>query len=149
MELRGEFSFFKMKDQTEALSHSGAYGIPFSEQVDKFHISFMIGDDQPRFQKPEVIRKAGMNCGYQFHATRFVGNSTASELEIENRGIAPFYYDAFPAVAGVRSEVSLTGLLPGESWRSRIAKASKTPVVSIECDRWVPGQKIEFAADLK
>jgi hypothetical protein len=43
----------------------------------------------------------------------------------------------------------LKGLLPGETRRFPIAKAGKTPVLSIECDRLIPGQKIEFAANLK
>ncbi|MEI8212682.1 MAG: DUF4832 domain-containing protein [Planctomycetota bacterium] len=145
----GEFSFFSKKDQKEALSPKGPYGIPFSEQAAKFHVSFIIGDDQTRFQKAPVIRNAGMSCGYQFKVTRFVSSSTQSELDIENMGIAPIYFDAFPAIDGVRSEGSLKGLLPRESRTFRIAQGSKMPLVTIECDRLVPGQKIEYSADLQ
>tara|TARA_R110001592_G_scaffold165883_1_gene400455 strand:+ start:46354 stop:47493 length:1140 start_codon:yes stop_codon:yes gene_type:complete len=42
----GEFSFFRKKDQKDALAPNGPYGIPFAEQAAKFHVSFIIGDDQ-------------------------------------------------------------------------------------------------------
>ena len=144
----GEFSFFARKDQKEALSPNGPYGIPFADQASKFHVSFIIGDDQPRFQSPEVIRNAGMACGYRFKVIRFLTSSTASELEIENTGIAPIYYNAYPAVDGVRSGTTLKGLEPGQRRQFRIAKGGVLPVVTIECDRLVPGQKIGFEADL-
>jgi len=145
----GEFSFFKKKDQKDALAPSGPYGIPFAEHAAKFHVSFIIGDAQPRFQKADVIRNAGMNCGYRFKVNRFVASSTASELNIENTGIAPIYFDAFPAINGVRSATSLKGLLPGESREFRIAKGGTMPVLNIDCDRLTPGQKIEYIADLR
>ncbi|HAH44926.1 hypothetical protein [Gimesia sp.] len=144
----GEFSFFKKKDQQEALAPQGPYGIAFAEQAAKFHVSFIIGDDQPRYRNAEVIRQAGMDCGYRFKINRFVASSTASELEIENTGIAPIYFNAFPAIDGVRSEKSLKGLLPGESRHFRIAKGGRAPILTIDCDRLVPGQKIEYIADL-
>ena len=144
----GEFSFFARKDQKEALSPNGPYGIPFPDQASKFHVSFIIGDDQPRFQSPDVIRDAAMACGYRFKVNRFLTSSTSSELEIENTGIAPIYYHAYPAVDGVRSGTSLKGLQPGERRQFRVAKGGDLPVVSIECDRLVPGQQIGFEADL-
>ena len=144
----GEFSFFKKKDQKEALTPNGPYKIPFAEQAAKFHVSFIIGDDQPRFQNADVIRNAGLNCGYRFKVNRFVASATVSELDIENTGIAPIYFDAYPAIGRVRSETSLKGLLPGESRQFRCAKGGRMPVLTIECDRLVPGQKIEYLADL-
>ena len=145
----GEFSFFSKKDQREALASNGPYGTPFAQQAAKYHISFMIGDDQPRYRSAEVIREAGMQCGYRFKVTRFVTGRNHSELRIENIGIAPIYYDAYPAVDGVRSENSLKGLLPGETKDFSIPQVSTDPAVSIECDRLVAGQRIQFQADLR
>jgi hypothetical protein len=51
-------------------------------------------------------------------------------------------------VNGVRSPVSLKGLLPGASLDLEMASGGIAPVLSIECDHLVAGQKIEFAADL-
>lgn len=144
----GEFSFFARKDQKQALAPQGPYGIPFADQAAKFHISFMIGDDQPRFQKTDVIREAGMACGYRFTVKQYLASTTSSELEIENTGIAPIYFDAFPAIDGTRSETTLRGLLPGQSRRFQIARGGDSLKVTIESDRLVAGQKIEFEANL-
>ncbi len=144
----GEFSFFKKRDQVEALGPTGPYGIPFHEQAARFHVSFIIGDDQPKYQKPEVVRRAGMQCGYQFKVTRFGVSSEATVIDIENIGIAPIYYDAFPAIDGTRSPTTLKGLLPGQTRECRIAKRNHSPKLTIECDRLVAGQVIEYSADL-
>lgn len=145
----GEFSFFKPKDQREALAPKGPYGIPFAEQAARFHVSFIIGDDQPRFQKADRLREAGLACGYRFTVTRFAASNSASEVVIKNVGVAPIYHSAFPAVNGVRSTDSLMGLLPGESRLFKIDTGGQKPELSIESDRLVTGQRIEFDAALE
>ena len=145
----GEFSFFESRDQKLALAPKGPHGIPFAQQAAKFHISFMIGDGQPEVQKPAVIREAGLSTGYRFRVTKFEVAGARSRLEITNGGIAPCYYDAFPAVNGIRSGTSLKGLLPGETRRFEVAEGGDAPRVTIEADRLVPGQRIGFDADLK
>lgn len=144
----GEFSFFEAKDQREALAARGPHGISFETQAAKFHVSFIIGDAQPQFQSNERIRDAGLACGYRFQVTRFEASGTRSLVEVSNRGIAPIYYDAFPAVNGQRSAESLKGLLPGQSRAFELATGGDTPVLTIECDRLVRGQRIGFDADL-
>lgn len=144
----GEFSFFAKVDQTKALAPKGPHGIPFEKQAADFHISFMIGDDQPTFQKPARIREAGMACGYRFRVKKFEASADAARVEIENRGIAPIYYDAHPAIGGVRSKESLKGMLPGEKRTFEIAAGGTDPALTIECDRLVKGQRIGFDADL-
>jgi hypothetical protein len=143
----GEFSFYEPKDQKEALAPEGPHGVPFEEHAAKFHITFMIGDAQPRHQKPERIREAGMACGYRFRVVDFRGSADRSVAMIENTGIAPIYHDAYPAVGGVRSAVSLKGLLPGESRAFPIEAGGDA--LTIESDRLVPGQRIAFDADLQ
>jgi hypothetical protein len=108
----------------------------------------MIGDGQPQYQKPQRIREAGLACGYRFRVTRFAASENRAEVTIENAGIAPLYFDAFPTVNGVRSERSLRGLLPGESRQYDVAAGGGSPTLTIECDRLVPGQRIQFDADL-
>lgn len=144
----GEFSFFERKDQTEALAPKGPHGISFEEQAAKFHISFMIGDSQPRYQSNERILKAGLACGYRFQVTAFESGDNRSSTTIRNNGIAPIYHDAYPSVNGVRSQESLKGLLPGKSRTFAIASGGIQPRLTIECDRLVPGQRIEFDAAL-
>mgnify|MGYP000959251331 CR=1 FL=1 len=145
----GEFSFFEKVDQSDALGPRGPHGVPFEEHAAKFHISFMIGDAQPRNQTADRIREAGRACGYRFRVTRFEASNDRSRLTVENRGIAPIYHHAFPTVNGVRSTVSLKGLLPRESRAFEVAAGGATPTLTIESDRLVPGQRIEYDADLQ
>ena len=142
----GEFSFFEAKDQKKALSVNGPHGVPFEKQAAKFHVSFIIGDDQPNFQNSERIRAAGQACGYRFRVTRFECNSARSTVTIENEGIAPIYYDAYPAVNAVRSKQSLRGLLPSESRSFDIDSGGSSPVLTIQSDRLVQGQEIQYDA---
>lgn len=144
----GELSFFESKDQKEALAVKGPHGVPFEQQAAKFHVSFIIGDDQPRFQKPQRIRAAGLACGYRFQVTRFAASAKQSVVAIKNTGIAPIYYDAFPAVNGMRSKQSLRGLLPGEERSFAVASGGDAPALTIQSDRLVRGQQIEYDAEL-
>lgn len=143
----GEFSFFEEADQKLALAPRGPHGVPFEEHAAKFHLSFIIGDDQPRLHPAARILSAGQALGYRFHVTRFEANQQRSVVTIENRGIAPIYFDAYPAVNDVRSTASLKGLLPGESRRFEIAAGGTAPKLTIACDRLVPGQAIQFEAN--
>lgn len=145
----GEFSFFKKVDQSKALAPKGPHGIPFEKHAAKFHVSFMIGDAQPQFQPAERIRAAGLACGYRFRVTKFEASAAAAQVEMANEGIAPFYYDAFPAVNGVRSSTSLKGLLPGERRVFAVSAGGTAPRLTVECDRLSPGQRIGYVADLK
>lgn len=144
----GEFSFYETRDQKDALAPTGPHGVPFARQAAKFHVSFIIGDGQPRYQKPEVIREAGLACGYRFRVSGFGASEGRSEVTVRNEGIAPIYHDAYPAVGGVRARESLKGLLPGESRTFAIGAGGASPGLTIESDRLVPGQRIEYDADL-
>lgn len=145
----GEFSFFQKVDQSKALAPKGPHGISFEQQAAKFHVSFIIGDGQPRFQPAKRIQAAGLACGYRFRVTKFAVSDAAAQAEITNEGIAPLYYDAFPAVNGVRSNTSLKGLLPGARRAFAVAAGGSAPKLTLECDRLVPGQRMGYVADLK
>lgn len=145
----GEFSFFKKVDQSKALDPSGPHGIAFEKQAADFHVSFIIGDDQPRFQKPDRIREASMACGYRFQIEKLEASKSLSRVVVRNNGIAPIYYDAFPTVNGVRAKDSLKGLLPGEDREFEIAAGGESPELTIECDRLLKNQSIGFDADLR
>ena len=145
----GEFSFFKKVDQSKALDPNGPHEIAFEKQAADFHISFIIGDDQPRFQKPDRIREAGMACGYRFQIEKLEASEKLSRVIVRNNGIAPIYYDAFPTVNSVRANDSLKGLLPGEAREFEIAAGGESPKLSIECDRLLKNQSIGFDADLR
>ena len=144
----GEFSYYTGHDQKEALAANGPYGISFEKAAADFHITFMIGNDQPRHQPMDRVRASGLACGYKFRIGAFEASPSRSRVTITNNGIAPIYHDAFVTVNGVRASRSLKGLLPGELRTDEIKAGGTSPKLSIECDRLVPGQAIEFSADL-
>lgn len=144
----GEFSYYNKQEQKAALAPAGPHGIPFEQAAKAFHITYMIGSDQPDYQPMDRIRAAGLACGYRFRVVAFASAAGVSSVTVLNAGIAPIYQDAFPAVDGIRSAASLKGLAPGERREFRVPAGGPSPRLSIECDRLVPGQRIEFEAEL-
>ena len=78
----------------------------------------------------------------------FLMISSVTEIFVENVGIAPIYYDAFVTVNGVRSQDSLKYLRPGDVKKYDVASGGVSPILTIESDRLISGQEIEFEADL-
>ena len=144
----GEFSYYNQRDQKLALAPNGPNGVSFETAASDFHISYMIGSDQPLHQPMTRIRAAGLACGYKFRVTKFQAGEHSARVTVANMGIAPIYHDAFAAVNGVRAIRSLKALAPGESATFEIASGGASPRFTIESDRLVPGQSIEFEADL-
>ena len=143
----GEFSYYNDSDQKNALAANGPNGVSFEAAARDFHITFMIANDQPKYQKMERIREAGLACGYRFKIVEFKTGADRSRVTVSNVGIAPIYHDAFVAVNGLRAKASLKGLRPGESRTFDVSGGGDK--VTIESDRLLPGQRIEFDADLK
>lgn len=147
----GEFSYYNKRDQRLALGPSGPNGDSFEKAAARFHISFMIGDDQAKYQSLDRIRAAGMHCGYKFHVEKLESNGTETRGTIANRGVAPIYFDAYPAIlqsgSEVRSTVSLKHLLPGEQRQFTIPAKADASNFRIACDRLVEGQHIPFTSN--
>ncbi len=144
----GEFSYYTRHDQEHALATKGPHGEPFVDAARRFHITYMFGNDQHRYRTEDEIKEAGMAIGYRFRVERFDTDGRRCRVGITNSGVAPIYYDAYPAVGGVRSETSLKGLLPGESVRCVIDAPASKGTLRIECDRLVEGQVIGYDATL-
>jgi len=144
----GEFSYYNKRDQKLALAPNGPNGVSFETAAREFHISYMIGSDQPQYQSMARIQQAGLACGYKFRVLKFQVGDHSARVTVANEGIAPIYHDAFAAVNGVRAGGSLKGLAPGESATFDIASGGASPRLTIESDRLVPGQHIEFEAAL-
>ncbi len=145
----GEISYYTTQDQKQALAPTGPHGIPFERAAAEFHITFMIANDQPKYQPMARISTAGLACGYRFRILAFEASSSRSRVTVTNTGVAPIYHDAYLAVNGVRAERSLKGLLPGQSRTDEIASGGAAPRLTIACDRLVPGQTIDFEANLR
>ncbi len=136
----GEFSYYNNRDQKLALSAAGPHGDPFPAAAARFHLSWIIGSDQPRHAGLEAVRQAGRVLGYRFRVASIASDRTSTRVEVVNDGIAPIYQDAWPARGGVRSPTSLRTLLPGERRTCIIPAASGG--FSIASDRLSPGQTI-------
>lgn len=70
-------------------------------------------------------------------------------VTIENSGVAPIYFDAFVTINAVRSTESLKYLQAGDTREFLVRSGGEKPILSIECDHLVPGQIIEYEAELK
>lgn len=147
--LGGEFSYYSDYDQQNVLSlPNGPWGRTFESFAEQYNISYIIGNDQYGYQSAERIKQASMATGYRFNIDSFSASATQSRVTISNTGIAPIYYDAYPAIDGIRASMSLKGLLPGETQNFEFEVGGSAPTFSIESDHLVAGQNIEFSADL-
>lgn len=144
----GELSYYSEFDQKNALNIAGIYGRTYEKLSADFHITYMIGNDQPEYQTNQRIKDAGLANGYKFYITEFKASSSRARVTVTNRGIAPIYYDTYVAINGVRSTQSLKGLLPNATLTVEINSGGARPVLTIECDRLVTGQEIQFSANL-
>jgi len=140
----GEFSYYTDYDQQHVLDPEGPWGRSFEDFAGQYHISYIMGNDQPSYQSMERIKEASMACGYRFRIISWYASDDSSVVTVTNDGIAPIYYDAYIAVNGIRAAQSLKGLCPGEELISLVASGGNDPSISIECDRLLPGQVIQF-----
>lgn len=146
--LGGELSYYTTADQRNALNPEGMHGRNFETLSHKFHISYMIGNDQPQYQSTARIKEAGLALGYKFEVTAFQSSQSKSRVTIKNIGNAPIYYDTYPTVNGIQSLESLKDLLPGEEKIYTIASGGSSPVLTINSTRLLDGQEIQFKADI-
>lgn len=144
----GEFSYYTEEDQANVLNPEGMHGRVFESEAAKYHLTYIIGNDQRRYQPVERIKEASMACGYRFSIEDFRVKGTQSVVLVKNTGVVPIYRKAYIAVNGVRATQSLHSLLPGESMWVEVDSGGDSPRLAIECDHLVAGQKIEFEADI-
>ncbi|GAA3516904.1 hypothetical protein GCM10022393_33730 [Aquimarina addita] len=146
----GEFSYYSDYDQEHVLDlPNGPHGTSFEEMAALYDITYMIGNDQLSVgQSASRIEDAGMNIGYHFEVTSYTSNGNSTSVTIKNNGLAPIYYDAYPTVGGTRSGTSLKGLISGQSRNFTINDLPDGAGLSIESDRLVSGQEIQYDADL-
>ena len=96
----------------------------------------------------DQLRQHGMACGYKFKVSDFKTDGNSTKITVQNTGVAPIYYDAFVTVNGIRSSESLKFLQAGSTHEYQVRSGGGNPKLTIECDRLLSGQKIEYEADL-
>ena len=86
----GEFSYYTDYDQEHCLDDAGIHGRTFESEVRKYHMSFIIGNDQPEYQDMARIKSASMAMGYRFAVKDFlVKSGEGAGVLVENTGVAP------------------------------------------------------------
>ena len=147
----GEFSYYTDYDQKHCLDVEGMYGRVFEDEAAKYHMTYIIGNDQPGYQTMDRIKEASMSMGYKFEIKDYRVKGNEAVVLIANIGVAPIYRDAYVSVAGVNGEYSLKALMPGEevwiSFKGSGISADAKP--EIVCEHLVPGQKIEYKANVQ
>ena len=129
----GEISYYDKRDQREFLSPKGLYGVTWKQAAEKYHITFMIGNDSltGKFATPKRLIEAAAECGYSFRLAGAKAEGNALMVEIANDGVAPLYHNAALAVetpnGEIRASGTLAGLLPGETRAFRLEFAGKPP----------------------
>ena len=146
----GEFSYYNKRDQKNALAENGPNGVSFEAAAKQFHISYMIGNDQPRYQSIERIKAASMATGYRFRVTAATLSGNQLSLTVKNEGVAPIYRDAYFSAGNSRSKKSLKGLLPEATQEYKIAITDEGSLddISIQSDAILNQQSIQFEADI-
>ncbi len=140
----GEFNYYTDADQKGVLNPTGWRGRTYETAASQFHISYMIGNDQPEYRSMERIKQASMASGYKFKVVSFKTSGSESKITIRNTGVAPIYHDAYVSVNNVRSSESLKSLFPNEEKEYTVYSGGDNPDFKIVCDRLVPGQTIQF-----
>ncbi len=147
----GEFSYYTDFDQKHCLDTAGMYGRRFEDEVAKYHMTYINGNDQPGYQSMDRIKEASMSMGYRFAIKDFRVKGNQAAVLVSNVGVAPIYRDAYVSVGGAKGDYSLRNLMPGdEEWvLVKGDGVSAHSVPEIVCDHLVPGQKIEYDADIR
>ena len=147
----GEFSYYSDYDQAHCLDKAGMYGRVFEDEVAKYHMTYIIGNDQPGYQSMSRIKEASMSMGYKYEILDYRIKDNKAAVLIKNIGVAPIYRDAYVAIGSHTGSYSLAGLMPGKTaWvliEGEGVNAAEKP--RIVCDHLVSGQKIEYKADVK
>ena len=139
----GEFNYYTTYDQQNILSPSGPHGESYESFVKRFHVSYMIGNSQYKYQTLARIKDASLNTGYKFEIIKFEKSNNKSLLTVKNIGTAPIYYDAYLSINGNASLTSLKSLMPNEERVFTINYDGNEPL-KVVCDRLLKDQTIDF-----
>ncbi len=153
----GEISYYSGSDQKNFTNPSGMYNHTWEEQAEKYHITFMIANDNPSknsYNNAARFKECSMAAGYHFVVTSCQSDGEQTKMVVKNIGVAPLYRDAYFAIGSTRSSETLRGLLPGESLDVTVpaalecdekGRALSNPV--IVCDYILDTQTIEYDCD--
>lgn len=126
-------------------------GETWEQKMARLKLQYVIGSWMPMYHSSQRINEASMSMGYKFRVLHLQIRQGVTSITLENFGYSPLFYDAYITVNGVRATMSLRALQPGQSqdYTVHTPLLSRPLRLTIECDRLVPGQVIEFEANLQ
>lgn len=139
----GEFNYYTTYDQQNVLSPNGPHGESYESFAKRFHVSYMIGNDQYRYHDPARIKEASINTGYKFEVKKLEKADNKTFLTVQNIGTAPIYYDAYFSINGHKATTSLKSLMPDQEKVFTIHYDGNGPL-GIVCNRLLKNQVIDF-----
>lgn len=155
----GEISYYDDKDQVQFTNPAGLYGYTWEEQAAKYHITFMLANNNPSgknsYNNASRFKECSMATGYHFVVTDCQSDGVQTKITVKNVGVAPLYRDAYFAIGSTRSKETLRGLLPNLSMEVIIdaalecdenGRALSNPV--IDSDYILDTQVIEYDCDI-
>ena len=92
-----------------------------------------------------------MSMGYNYEILDYRVSGDQAAVLIKNIGVAPIYRDAYVSINGNTSDYSLMNLMPGmRAWvLIQASGVSADAAPEIVCEHLVPGQKIEYKANVE
>ncbi len=113
----GEISYYRKSDQRRFLGPDGIYGMTWANAAEKYHMTFVIANDAPGgpYATKERFLQAQEACGYRLVVRSARPVDDGLLVEVENVGVAPFFFPATLACAGRKAEGTLQGIQPKET----------------------------------
>ena len=145
--LGGEFSYYSSSDQKHCLDKEGMHGRVFEDEVARYHMTYIIGDGQYRYQTDSRLTEASLCMGYRFELRSAELRTGEAALTVANTGVAPIYYDAYLTFDGHRSDFNLRTLLPGQEQRILVPLPANLPskhTIRIVSDALLEGKTIPY-----
>lgn len=144
-------SYPRWIQEYRALDPEGIHGETWEQKMGRLKLQFVIGSWMNQYHSFDRINEASRSMGYKFRITRLQSFNGVTEVTVENFGYSPIFYDAFITVNRVRASESLKGLRSGQSKQFILSTPNlSSPLrVTIECDRLVEGQTIQYEADTR
>lgn len=111
----------------------------FLECVERLHVTWLMdtGLFDPRFPMEAARRQRALRdvrrMGYELYVSRVEWAEGTLTMTVENRGVAPFYYDwpvelfVGDSPKAVPAKIKLSGVLPGKpvKWRFKVEQAER------------------------
>lgn len=139
----GEISYYEDSDQHDFLGPGGIHGVTWAQAAAKYHMTFVVANDAPEgnYATRERFLKAQDECGYRLSVKSAKETALGLSVEVENTGVAPFFFPATLSHRGRRAEGTLKGILPGETRTFLVPGARSGAVLEVVSPKFLSGDR--------